>query len=139
MKFIFVKQVNYTIILSVILSKLQVTILARSSREMSQTVDIDWQQFLSRVRVSVRPTHFLYTKNTQNYREYQVASATVYLNEAVTTDRPLIAELAKRGVNSVTVGRHRTATTWTATAEWARVCVRDVFAIYDNNIWPRLE
>ena len=44
--------------LSVAVSKLQVAILARSSREMSQTVRIDWKHF-ARVRVSVRPRYFL--------------------------------------------------------------------------------
>ena len=50
----------YIIILlkSVGVSKLQVAILARSSREMSQTVRIDWKHILSRVRVSVRPSNF---------------------------------------------------------------------------------
>ena len=44
-------------------SKLQIAILARSSREMSQTVRIDWKHILSRVRVSVRPSNF-YTRKT---------------------------------------------------------------------------
>ena len=50
----------YTIILfkSAGVSKLQVAILARSSREMSQTVRIDWKHILSRVCVSVRPRNF---------------------------------------------------------------------------------
>ena len=33
---------------------------------MSQTVRIDWKHIMSRVRVSVRPSNFLYAKNTQN-------------------------------------------------------------------------
>ena len=46
----------YTIILlkSVAVRKLQVAILARSSREISQTARIDCRPFLSRVRISVR-------------------------------------------------------------------------------------
>ena len=43
------------------------------------------------------------------------------------------------------VGRQRIALTCTAATAVrvcvlvrARACVRDVFAIYDNNIWPRL-
>ena len=32
---------------------------------MSQTVCIDWKHILSRVRVSVRPSNFLYAKNSQ--------------------------------------------------------------------------
>ena len=49
---------------------------------------------------------FLHAKNTQNYREYRVARVTVYLNEAA-TGHWSPAEPAKRGVNSVKVGRHR--------------------------------
>ena len=44
---------------------LQVAILARSPREMSQTDRILPRYFLSRVRVSVRPRIFLYAKNSQ--------------------------------------------------------------------------
>ena len=47
---------------------------------MSQTVRIDWKRILSWVRVSVRPSNFLYAKNTHNYREYRVARTNVYLN-----------------------------------------------------------
>ena len=119
---------------------------------MSQTVRIDWKHILSRVRVSVRPSNFLYAKKLQNYREYRVAwYATVYLNEAPTDHcSPVEYEQAKRGVNFAMVGRtpiHRTVTTWTETAvggyvrECVRVCagmracVRDGM---DNIIWPRL-
>ena len=47
----------YTIIClkSVVVRKLQVAILARSPREMSQTDRIVWKHILSRVRVSVKP------------------------------------------------------------------------------------
>ena len=57
----------YTIIClkSVAVRKLQVAILARSPREMSQTDRIVWKHILSRVRVSVRPRIFLYAKKTQ--------------------------------------------------------------------------
>ena len=51
----------YTIILlslSVAVRKLQVAILAQSSREISQTVCIDCHSFLSRVRISVGPSNF---------------------------------------------------------------------------------
>ena len=44
-------------------------ILARSSREMTQTVRIDGQYIMSRGRVSVRPSNFLYAKNIQNLGE----------------------------------------------------------------------
>ena len=54
----------YTIIclksvsLSVDVRRLQVAILARSPREISQTDRIVWQYILSRVRISVRPSIF---------------------------------------------------------------------------------
>ena len=47
---------------------------------------------------------YLYAKNTQNCREYRVAYATVYLNEAATGHSSPV-EHAKRGVNFVMVGR----------------------------------
>ena len=55
----------YTIILliSVGVRKLQVAILARSTREMSLTVRIVWQYILSWVRASIRPSIFLSAKN----------------------------------------------------------------------------
>ena len=54
----------YHISMSVAVSKLQVAIIARSSREMSQTVRIDRKHIMSRIRVSVRPSNFLYAENT---------------------------------------------------------------------------
>ena len=72
----------YTIILlkSVGVNKLQATILARSSRETSQTESISFHEFSSQFG----PAIFLYAKNTKNYREYRVARTNVYLNEALT-------------------------------------------------------
>ena len=49
--------------MSVSVRKLQVAILARSSREMSLTVRIVCQYILSRVRVSIRHSIF-YTRKT---------------------------------------------------------------------------
>ncbi len=117
----------------------KVAILARSFPEISQTVCIDWKHFLSRVRVSVQPQFI--RENTQNYREYRVARATDHLNEAA-TGHCSPAELAKRSVNCITVGCHRPIEQWQPERRWQCVCVcvraRHVFAIYDNNIWPRL-
>ena len=45
---------------------------------MSQTVRIDWKHILSRVRVSVRPSNFLYAKKIQNIRELRVAHGCLY-------------------------------------------------------------
>ena len=66
-----VPEVIYTIILliSVGVRKLQVAILARSSREMYLTVRIVRQYILSRVRASVRPSMFYTRKTSINYRE----------------------------------------------------------------------
>ena len=61
------------------LRKLQVAIIARLSREMSLTVRIVGQYILARVRVSIRPSIFLFAKNIQNYSEYRVAHASVQL------------------------------------------------------------
>ena len=92
---------------------------------------------------------FLYAKNTQNYREYRVVHATVYLNEAL----PAIQRWRKVGVNFVMVGRTDPSNSDNQNGDggglvcaYARVCVcacvracvRDVFAIYDKNILPRL-
>ena len=52
---------------SVDVRRLQVAILARSPREMSQTDRILTRYFLSRVRVSVRPRIFLYAKKLPNH------------------------------------------------------------------------
>ena len=60
-------RIIYTIIRhkSVHVCKLQVAILARSPREMSQTDRILPRYILSRVRVSVRPRLFVYAKKPQ--------------------------------------------------------------------------
>ena len=137
-------------------NKLQVAILARSSREMSQTVRIDWKHTLSRVRVSVRPTvlFFITKKHLKlsriQERKKQRSAIHRHWNRR------------KGGVNYVTVGRTdpsisdngggRGARARVCVRECVRVCarvcayvracvrvwVRDVFAICDNNIWPRL-
>ena len=75
----------YTIIClkSVVVRKLQVAILARSPREMSQTDRIIWKHILSRVRILIRPSIFLYAKNIQNYSEYRVAHASGQLNRTI--------------------------------------------------------
>ena len=81
--------------LSVDVSKLQVAIIAPSSREVSHTVRINWKHIMSRVRVSVRPSYFLYEKNTKNYREYRVAHLLTYFS------RPLLPSAS----SGYTIGR----------------------------------
>ena len=63
-----------------LVGRLQVAIIARSSREMSQTVRIDRHSFLSRVRISVRPRIFVihFKKSRKLSRR-----ASVDLNEPV--------------------------------------------------------
>ena len=56
--------------------KLQIAILARSSREMSLTVRIVWQYILSRVRPSI---FFIFEKHSKP-RGNRAASASVYFN-----------------------------------------------------------
>ena len=55
---------NVSACLPVALRKLQVTILTRSSRDISQTVRIDCYSFQSRVHISIRPSEFLYRRKT---------------------------------------------------------------------------
>ena len=60
------KEPSYTIFplhRCVAVRKLQVVIVARSFREISQTVHINCQSFLSRVRISVRPSKFSIGEN----------------------------------------------------------------------------
>ena len=64
--------------------KLQVAILARSSREMSLTDRIVLQYILSRVRVSVRLAMFLYAKNFKILGEIGWLARVVYSNDTAT-------------------------------------------------------
>ena len=59
-----------------------------------------------------------------------VASACVYLNG----QRPALLPAER----AITVGRHRIAIACTAVCVCMRTCVREVFIIYDKDIWPRL-
>ena len=65
--------------------------------------------------------NFLYAKNTQNYREYRVAYATVYLNEAPTAS----GTGEKGGIYFVMVGRTpRPIEQRQPGRRWVRACVR---------------
>ena len=82
----------YTIILhksvcvSVGVRKLQVAILARSPREMSLTDRILPRYILSRVRVSVRPSNFVYAKNNNKLQQKPTFA---YLTVEWTSGRPV--------------------------------------------------
>ncbi len=127
---------------------------------MSQTVRIYWKHILSRVRVSVRPGFFIPEKYSKP-RVNRTASASVYFNG----QRPaIVTSLAGRhgwvpqthriAITSTTVTAlcgicwcvhafvrvraHACACVRAWVRACVRACVRDVFEIYDNNIWPRL-
>ena len=138
--------------------KRQVAIIARSSREMSLTVRIVWQYILSRVRVSVRPSISFICEKHSKPRGNRAANASVYFNgrppAIVTTGAGRHGWLAQthrivirrrrcvcmRGVCVCVCVRVRgvRAHACACVRPFVRACVRDVFAIYDNNIWPRL-
>ena len=125
----------YTIILhkSLAVSNLQVAILARSSREMSQTVRIDWKHFLSRVRVSVRPSNFFIRENTQKLSRRQCL-----LNVAVTVDRSPATTLAITAIIAVK-DRAKTARTriyiFTAWKMWFRNYYLCVCIVWMKNVF----
>ena len=74
----------YILLKSVGVRKRQVTILAKSSREMSVTVRIVGQYILSRVRVSVRPCNFFIREIHPKPRVNLVVSACLTLNDSAT-------------------------------------------------------
>ena len=127
----------YTIILrkSVEVSKLQVAILARSSREMSQTVRIVCKHILSQVRVSGRPSNFfIREKHTKPRETGSPACLFEWSSDAQCRQQNGSSRLG------ATDPSHRANLKGSAVCVCAsmRERVRDVFSIYDNNIWPRL-
>ena len=73
----------YTIILSVLANSRSQFLLDRLGRCLKLfvlTESISCREFASQFGLAI----FLYAKNTQNYREYRVARANVYSNEAAT-------------------------------------------------------
>ena len=68
-------------------------------------------------------------------------SCNCYLNEAATGHCLASVEMGALTSLFLTTTDHRTATTWMAVGGCVCVheCVCDVFAIYNNNIWPRLK
>ena len=119
--------------MSVGVSKWQVAILARSSREMSLTVHIDRQYILSRVRVSVRPSNLFIRENPQKLSRIPSCPARCLFERS--TDRPLSRQRRKGDINSVMVGRTDPSNSdgggWVNACARLHACVRDVFAIHD--------
>ena len=115
---------------------------------MSLTVHIDWQYILSRVGVSVRPRIFYIRE--KHPKLSRILPRTRDCLFQWSTDRPFMASGTGEKRAYLRHGwahtAHVTATTWMvmAVGGWACarvrvcVCVRDVFAIYDNIILPRL-
>ena len=129
----------YTIICvkSVVVRKLQVAILARSPREMSQTDRIVWKHIMSRVRVSVRPRIcFIHEKNP-NLSLIQSRPHVVYFNGSPTghcleSGAPNHDGLIERTDNSEQrrsgVGVCVFASVSVCARACLHACVRDVFA-----------
>ena len=64
-------------------SQFLLDLLGRCLKRFVWTEIISCQEFASQFGLTI----FLHAKNTQNYREYRVAHANVYLNEAATCHR----------------------------------------------------
>ena len=119
---------------------------------MSLTVRIVWQYILSRVHVSVQSSIFFIREKLQKPLWNRVAST--YVNEWPATG--IVWPASKRGRPTMTESWLGALTLRTETVvgggrgvrvrEYERVyaracmhaCVRDVFAIYDNDILPML-
>ncbi len=110
---------------------------------MSLTVRIVRQYIFSRIRVSVRPSIF-YMRKTLKTSGNRATSASVYFNG----QRPAIVT-SGAGRHGWLVQTHRIAIrrrqcvcggvcSRSHACASVLACVLDVFAIYDNNIWPRL-
>ena len=83
---------------------------------------------------------FFYAKNSPNYREYRLAGA---LFISMNRRSAIVSPTSKRGHPTMTPSwldapRQQRRRSWVGLCVRASVCVRDVFAIYDNNILPRL-
>ena len=121
----------YTIICLkyVVVRKLQVAILARSPREMSQTDRIVWKHTLSRVRISVRPRIGFIREKTPNLSLIQSRPHVVYFNGSPTGH--CLASVESGAPNhGVMVGRTDTANSngrgwgWGCACSRVWVCVR---------------
>ena len=73
-----------SVCLFVVVRKLQVAILARLSRDISQTVRIDCHSFISRVRISVQPSKFFIGESTQTLSRKPSRRTSLQLNEPAT-------------------------------------------------------
>ena len=106
-------------------SWLQVAIIARSSREMSKTVRIDWRSFLSRVCISVRYRIFIGEKHPRTIVETESPERVVgWMNQRpVTVDRQQPVKRCDNCGHGCSPATRRKATTWTATTapKWRKI------------------
>ena len=96
---------------SVDVRRLQVAILARSPREMSQTDRILPRYFLSRVRVSVRPRIFLYAKKLQKHNLCPITDRQRHHRQNGAT-RKAVHTFTPGGATYVTIHTNVTKTQW---------------------------
>ena len=108
-------------IFTIICLKLQVAILARSPREMSQTDRIVWKHILSWVRVSVRPRINFIREKTPNLSLIQSRPHVVYFNGSPTGHCLASVESGAPNHDGL-IGRTDTATV--VGGACSRVCVR---------------
>ena len=111
--FFFVFMIIYPIIClkSVDVRRLQVAILARSPREMSQTDHILPRYFLSRVHVSVRPRIFLYAKKLQKHSLRPITDRQRHHRQNGAT-REAVHTFTPGGATYVTIHTNVTETQW---------------------------
>ena len=131
----FTEHIYIILLKSVDVSKLQVAILARSSREMSRTVRIDWMHIMSWVRVSVWPSNFFIREKHTKPRETRSPSRVfIWMKQG----RDARRQQNRPSRFGATDPSHSANLKGSAVCACVRACARDVFSIFDNNIWPRL-
>ena len=96
---------------SVDVRRLQVAILARSPREMSQTDRILPRYFLSRVRVSVRPRIFYTRKKLQKHSLRPITDRQRHYRQNGAT-RKAVHTFTPGGATYVTIHTNVTETQW---------------------------
>ena len=137
----YIVAIIYTIIClkSAVVCKLQVAILARSPREMSQTDRIVWQHILSWVRISVRPGICFISEKTPYLSLIQSRPHVVYFNGSPTGHCLASVESGAPNHDGL-IGRTDTANSdgrgWGCACLRVWACVR--VRACDNDILPRL-
>ena len=100
---------------------------------------IGWKHILSWVRISVRSSNFLYAKNIKNLWEIGWVAhvfISMTLLPAMNANGAVGHGWSQMNSANLYGGGDGGGDGGVCVCAWE--CVRDVFAIYDNNIWPRL-